>query len=124
MVLKVLNVVMALLFSVSVAVQHNDPDPLVWMAIYGAALVCCVLSVADRLPWQLSAVITVVAFLWGASLAPEAIGKTSLSEMTAEWHMTVAGGAVEAGREMGGLLIVGVWTAVLTVVHRSRRDPV
>ena len=119
MVLKVLNALMASLFGLSVVVQHNDPDPLAWMAIYGAALLCCVLSIAGRLPWQLSSAVTLVAFMWAGMLAPHVIGHTTLGEMTAEWHMTMGGPAVEMGREMGGLLIVGFWTAVLTVLHKA-----
>lgn len=121
MVLKVCNVVMALLFLVAVVVQYNDPDPVQWMAIYGAALVCCVLSVVEKLPWQFSSAVTLIAFLWAGTLAPHVIGHTTWAEMTAEWHMTVGGNAVEEGREMGGLLIVGVWCAFLTVLGRARQ---
>ena len=37
-VLRMLHVVMALLFCLSIAVQYNDPDPIAWVCIYGAAL--------------------------------------------------------------------------------------
>jgi hypothetical protein len=30
------------------AVQHNDPDPLHWMALYGLTAACCMLAIAGK----------------------------------------------------------------------------
>lgn len=42
--MKVLNLVLAILFLVFAFVQINDPDPLVWILIYGAMAVVSVLA--------------------------------------------------------------------------------
>ncbi|MEW5848802.1 MAG: transmembrane 220 family protein [Myxococcota bacterium] len=117
----VLNVVMLPLFVVSVVVQHNDPDPLGWMAIYGAAATCCVVALLGRLPWVVPALVGAVALVWAAILAPGVLGQTSLGEMTAGWHMTNMTQATEEGREMGGLLIEATWMIIQAAVLRRRQ---
>ena len=53
---KVADALFLLMFVFSVIVQVNDPDPLSWMAIYGAAAVACLLSLMGRLPWWFAVV--------------------------------------------------------------------
>ena len=48
---KVADVLFLLMFAFSVVVQVNDPDPLAWMVIYGAAALACLLSLLGKLPW-------------------------------------------------------------------------
>ena len=108
---------MAAVFLLCVAVQYNDPDPIWWMAIYGLAAAACILYLARRLPPALSAGIGIVALIWAARLAPAVIGQVSPSEIFASIEMKSA--AVEVAREMGGLLIVACWMAVLTAARRK-----
>ena len=42
--MKVLNLVLAVLFVIFAFVQINDPDPVLWILIYGAMAVVCVLA--------------------------------------------------------------------------------
>lgn len=42
--MKVLNLVLAVLFVVFAFVQINDPDPVLWILIYGLMAVACVLA--------------------------------------------------------------------------------
>jgi len=42
--MKIANIFFAILFLVFVGVQYNDPDPLLWMVIYGIAAVFFVLA--------------------------------------------------------------------------------
>ena len=42
--MKVLNLLLATLFIVFAFVQINDPDPVVWILIYGATAVTCILA--------------------------------------------------------------------------------
>jgi hypothetical protein len=46
--MKVLNVIFIVLFVLSAAVQYNDPDPFVWMAIYLYGAVMCFLALKRR----------------------------------------------------------------------------
>lgn len=46
--MKVLNLVLAALFLVFAFVQVNDPDPVLWILIYGLMAVACVLAAFGR----------------------------------------------------------------------------
>ena len=119
---KVADALFLLMFVFSVIVQVNDPDPLIWMAIYGAAAVACLLSLMGRLPWRFAVLTGVIALAWAATIAPRVIGQVPFLDMFAEFEMKDIG--VEESREMYGLLIVGGWMAILG--HRAfwgtRRD--
>ena len=112
---KAADVLFLLMFAFSVVVQLNDPDPLAWMAIYGAAALACLLSLLGKLPWQFAVVTGIIALAWAASIAPRVIGQVPFLDMFAEFEMTDIG--VEESREMYGLLLIGGWMAALG--HRS-----
>ena len=112
---KVADAIFLLMFVFSVVVQVNDPDPLTWMAIYGAAAIACLLSLMSRLPWWFAVITGLIALAWAATIAPRVIGQVPFLDMFAEFEMKDIG--VEESREMYGLLIVGGWMAVLG--HRS-----
>lgn len=42
--MKILNLVLAALFIIFAFVQLNDPDPVLWIFIYGVMAVACVLA--------------------------------------------------------------------------------
>jgi hypothetical protein len=104
---------MAVLFLTAAALQYNDPDPLRWMAIYGLAALSCLLALAGRLPRSVPAVIGLAALAWAATLAPGVVGRVSIGELFESYAMKSE--PVEEAREMGGLLIVGAWMAVLAL---------
>lgn len=119
MLLRVSNWVMTAAFLFSVAVQYNDPDPIRWMLIYGLAALACILKWRRRLRWYLPAAVGATAFGWAAMIAPEVIGKTTFGEMFQSFHMINP--EVEEAREMGGLLIIAAWMAVLVAASRGER---
>lgn len=108
---KVADAAVLLMFVFSLVVQVNDPDPLPWMLIYGAAAVTCLLSIIGRLPWQLPVVVGIIALAWAATIAPRVIGQVPFQDMFAEFEMKDIG--VEESREMYGLLLIGGWMALL-----------
>jgi hypothetical protein len=112
---KVADALFLLMFVFSVVVQVNDPDPIAWMAIYGAAAVACLLSLMGRLPWWFAVLTGVIALAWAVTIAPRVIGHVPFLDMFAEFEMKDIG--VEESREMYGLLLVGGWMAVLG--HRA-----
>jgi Transmembrane family 220, helix len=111
----VANGAMALLFAASAAVQYNDPDPVQWIAIYGAAAAVCVAALRQPVRAAFPAAIAIVALVWALSLAPVVIG------MSAADIFQLHSGAGEEGREMYGLLIVTTWMTVLAFTARGRR---
>ena len=117
------NAIMLLAFILLVIVQFNDPDPVLWAAIYAAAAVACGLELRRRTPLALPAGIALVAVVWAATLAPRVIGKVNFMSMFAEFEMANTG--VEESREMYGLLLIALWMiAVATAVWRRRSSTV
>jgi hypothetical protein len=105
------TVLMGILFLLAVAAQYNDPDPVQWMAIYGAAALTCLLALRGRLPRWLPVLVGLAALVWAATLAPQVVGRTAPGELFREAGMATL--AVEEARELLGLLIVAVWMLVL-----------
>ena len=118
---RIVNGVMAVLFAVAVAVQYNDPDPIRWMALYGAALVVSLLvAIRGRGPLVGAAVVGAVALVWGIYWAVTSGTPLALYEhMFDSWEMKDT--HVEEAREASGLLIVAVWMAI--VAAQARRRP-
>ncbi len=116
--LVALNLVFAALFVVSAGIQHNDPDPLRWIALYGAAAVATVAALHVPRAWVAAALLGLVAAAWAASLWYDVSGHVEASDA---WRkMSEKGGKVEALREAGGLTIVAVWLAISTLAGRRR----
>lgn len=113
------NAVMLLAFAFSVIVQVNDPDPLLWMLIYGAAAAVCGLELGRRSNPLFAMGLSAAALGWAATIAPRVIGKVPFAAMFAEFEMKDLG--VEESREMYGLLIVALWMAVVAVAAWRRR---
>ena len=113
------NAGMLLAFAASVVVQINDPDPLAWMAIYGAAAVACGLELGRRTPTWLPALVTVAALAWAATLAPRVLGKVPFGAMFEAFEMKDAG--VEESRELYGLLLIAVWMGAVSLAAWRRR---
>jgi hypothetical protein len=112
---RIANAVMFLAFAFSVIVQFNDPDPIAWIAVYGAAAIVCGLAMWKRARPLTAAVVGIIALGWAASIAPRVVGTVPFASMFEEFEMKDAG--VEESREMYGLLIIALWMGVVTAVR-------
>jgi hypothetical protein len=119
-VFTVLNAIMGLLFLFAVIVQYNDPDPIRWMLIYGAAAAACFWAMRGTTPRWLPALVLVASGIWLASWIPRVLGKVGFSEMFQEAGMATM--EIEEGREAIGLLLVAIWMVVLLVTSRRSRS--
>ncbi len=94
----ILTILFALLFVISAGLQYNDPDPFIWISIYGAATILSVFYLFGRLNrWILLAVAS-MAFLGFLYMYPTnfegfAVGKGDPKN-------------IEEGREAFGLLFI------------------
>lgn len=106
--MRIVSGVLALLLGVAALVNLNDPDPIPWVALYGAATVAAAWQAwkPGRVPAWLPALTGVAALLWALSLAPRVFGHVGFGEMWAAWEMH--NDRVEYGREFWGLLIACV----------------
>jgi len=115
--MKRVQAVVAACFLLAAALQYNDPDPYVWVAVYGAAGLVTWLQRRQprrRIPALL---VGSLAAIWALSLLPEAQG-VGLFDLPRPMH--TKGGAVEAGREIGGLSVVAIWMFALAAhAHRA-----
>lgn len=110
--------VMAVLFAVCVLLQLNDPDPVRWMAIYGAAMVVSAALPVKRAAWPAGVVVGLAALVWAVVLTMHVWGVIHIGDL---WKkMSEKGGAVEEGREAGGMWIEAVWLLAASAFRRAR----
>ena len=117
--MRIANAVFALVFLLGLAVQYNDPDPLLWMAMYGAAAAVCILA-ATRKPHRTFALGTgIVALLWALFLVPRVLGQVELGSLFREAGMATL--EIEEAREALGLFIIAAWMFATWVVARPQK---
>ncbi len=115
---KAVSWAMAGLLFVCVALQYNDPDPIRWMVMYGAGAVASVLLPIRKPAATLALLVSVLALFWAIGLIYSVWGQIGVSDLTNK--MSEKGGAVEVGREAGGLVIEGVWLMFGAFYCRAR----
>jgi hypothetical protein len=115
-----LNALLLVLFATAAVVQYNDPDPALWMTVYGAGAVCCGLYAAGRLPVLLSRAVALLC-LAGAlyRLAEILLGSPTFVDPTGQAMM----GLVEEARELLGFLLTAGWTGLLAARVRRASAP-
>ena len=62
--MKIINIFFALLFLLFVGVQYNDPDPLLWMVIYGIVAAFFILAVLGIRPKKIMLATIVIGALY------------------------------------------------------------
>ena len=102
-----INLGIAAFFALFAIVQYNDPDPLLWMVIYGLTALACVLFSLKRLPPEAAAGWGALVLLLGLYLAFRVVSQR-------QYFFD------EEGREMMGAFLVSLWMAVLYL--RGRRE--
>lgn len=110
--------VMAALLAVCVALQYNDPDPIRWMAIYGVAMVIAAVLPSKKSLVPVGFVVGAITLAWAAYLLYDVWGRMEVTDLVDK--MSEKGGAVEEGRESGGLAIAGVWLVFASAFRRTR----
>lgn len=120
--MKILNLLLAVLFIVFAFIQINDPDPVLWILIYGAMAVACVLAAFRYFyPKVLAGMLVLfIAYSFvsvsGAIKWLQSDDKHLLFDDLAKMQYLY----IEEAREFLGLLIC-VLVVVLHLVHALKR---
>ncbi len=85
------------------------------MLIYLAAAAMCIAWFSHRLPRWCPTLLLVVSLVWIGTLLPSVVGKVSPGDIVESLSMKTQ--SVEEAREIGGLALVALWSAVL-MTHR------
>ena len=113
---QLLNIPFAAIFVFGATLQYNDPNPIPWVLIYLAAALPCALIAMKRSGWRLPAVVAAVAAAWCSVYVLQGAWTVPVGQMFAEWEMKNQ--EVLQTREMFGLGLIAVWTALLAVFAR------
>lgn len=115
--MKITNIILAIVFITFAALQYNDPDPYIWMFVYGVTALLCI-NVAMGRNFRLGN-ITVIIFsvIWMVLLIPQLVewivgGMSSSASGNSENTVHV-----ELAREFFGLLIT-----ILTMLFHLRNS--
>jgi hypothetical protein len=111
-IFTLLNSLFLVTYVLSAAVQYNDPDALVWIAIYLAAAYMCIARFRKRQTKWLPRALLVISLVWMGMLLPAIVGQVSMAEIVESVSMRTQ--EVEDAREIGGLLLIALWSGVLT----------
>ena len=116
--MRIVNIILCLLMLVFIGVQYNDPDGLMWMAVYlvpavWAALAAFVPAIYHHLP---------VRVLLLACIATALAGVLYYWPKTPQWWEQDVWWEVETAREGMGMMIVSVVMLVAWLTFRFRSE--
>ncbi|MHA6280859.1 transmembrane 220 family protein [Salinimicrobium sp. CAU 1759] len=122
--MKIANAFFAVIFLISAFVQHNDPDPFLWMSIYGYGALSSTLSIfgKDSRVLHYAGLVVFVFYAIYLFFAPNGV-YTWFSLHSAENitdSMSDDKPWIEATREFFGLLIL-IFALLLNLIFRKKR---
>ena len=102
------------LLILSAIVQRNDPDPLRWMLCYSVTAIITLCSLIRPLPLPIPLIWGLVVLLSSLFVGIDLWISEEQFDWDSFWNViAMKNEAVELGRELGGLLLVTGWMAVL-----------
>ncbi len=110
---KILSIVFGLLFVLFAAFQYNDPDPEVWVPIYGLAAIACFMAYAGLGRWWFYVLMAVMYVIAAVYQWPPAFEGFLFSEMG------MRSMNIEMAREAGGLAICAAVMGLMALLIRQ-----
>jgi hypothetical protein len=120
--MKILNLLLALMFMAFAFVQVNDPDPIIWIVIYGVMAVTCILAAFGlyfrKAMWVMLAALAAYSlfYIGGVKEWLMSEDKAALFDELAKMEHLY----IEETREFLGLMICLI-TLVFHLVRSARR---
>lgn len=97
---KILASLFTLLFIISAALQYNDPDPIIWICIWGTAAMLSILFLLNKVSSVITLIAGILSLLGFLYVFPSNFQGFSLDAGEAT--------SIEQGREAFGLLIIAL----------------
>lgn len=110
---KIVSIIFGLLFVLFAALQYNDPDPEVWVPIYGLAAIACFMAYAGLGRWWFFVLMAVMYIVAAVYQWPPAFEGFLFSEMG------MRSMNIEMAREAGGLAICAIVMGLLALLIRQ-----
>ncbi|AVR46569.1 hypothetical protein C7S20_15575 [Christiangramia fulva] len=122
--MKFLNAFFVIIFTISAVIQYNDPDPLLWMVIYGYGALVCLLAIfrKDNRMLHYAGILIFLAYALYLFFIPDGV----LSWITRHGAENITGSMsdekpwVEYTREFFGLLILS-FALFLNLIFRKNK---
>ena len=113
---KIIAVIFSLLFIISAGLQFNDPDPLLWIIIYGIATMFSGLFVMGKLPSKVLLFIVGLAFTGFIVSFPETLEGFEVGKGDPK--------NIEEGREAFGLLIIAISFTIYSIGNKKSKNKI
>lgn len=119
--MRIVNFILAIMFLLFAFVQINDPDPVIWILIYGAMAVLCIMAIFEFYPTKFTIGLLVLYILYSIVYVPGVLewlrqdNKAMLFDDVAKMQHPY----VEEAREFLGLWICII--VLIVFVIRARR---
>jgi hypothetical protein len=122
--MKVFNYVMGGLFIISAALQFNDPDPYLWITIYGVAALLAYMNIVNKHDRLSHLGMLLACLIYGFTLVFKKDGVISwFRDHDAEslvQSMKATKPWIENAREFGGLMIIAVFLIINLTVEKRK----
>lgn len=106
--MKIAFWVLAVIFTLFALVQYNDPDPLIWAALYGGVAVHFILAALGRLNRMVLSLWLGASAGWMLTLAPAFFAWLGMGLPNIAGSMKAEEPHIELTREFLGLLVVAL----------------
>ena len=103
--MKYLNTAIAGLLYLFAAFQFNDPDPWMWVLVYGTVATMYVLHLFGKMTAQAALSTTLVCLVFAAFFVPDIMTWINEGAPSIAGQMKAEAPHIELMRELGGLLI-------------------
>lgn len=117
--MKFINLLLGLIFILFAAVQYNDPDPLVWMAMYLAVAYVCIFAAFGKYHRYALWAILLVNSIWMLLCVPDFLEWIKMGSPNIASEMKATTPYIENTREFLGLFIC--WLVLIWHTFRQNK---
>lgn len=118
--MRVIALSIAALFALSAALQLNDPDPVLWIAVYVAVALLWGMAAFGRFYRPFTVVLLLVLTVWMFTFVPELVTWVQMGMPTIVGSMNAEEPHIELVREFGGLFLAVAALVYLLRVGRQK----